>query len=50
MEEANLKIIELEENLYETKTIQLELLENLKMAEDNYEELIIAHEKQISDL
>ena len=34
LNEANSKIIQLEEELYESKTIQLELLENLKATEE----------------
>ena len=39
LSEANTKIIDLEEQLYESKTIQLELLENLKATEERLAEL-----------
>jgi hypothetical protein len=39
LSEANAKIIALEEELYESKTIQLELLENLKATEERLAEL-----------
>jgi hypothetical protein len=34
LNDSNNKIISLEEELYESKTIQLELLENLKLTEE----------------
>ena len=37
--DTNDKIIVLEEDLYEAKTVQLEILENLKQAEDKIEDL-----------
>ena len=48
--DANEKITQLEEELYESKTIQLELLENLKQAEEKLEAYITEHEGDVSDL
>jgi hypothetical protein len=48
--EANLKIVELEEDLFESKTIQLELLENLKHSELQFEETVVTHETKYSEL
>jgi hypothetical protein len=39
MSEMNERIIQLEEDLYESKTIQLDLLENLKQTEDQLQGL-----------
>ncbi len=39
-QEANDKIISLEEELYESKTIQNELLEQLKEVEDKFEDAV----------
>ena len=43
IEEYTQKIMTLEEDLFESKTIQLELLENLKLAENKYEEIAEDH-------
>ena len=50
LENSNGKIADLEEDLYESKTIQLELLENLKHAEDKYERMVIEHETKYAEL
>lgn len=50
LEDANSKIVDLEEDLFESKTIQLELLENLKVAEDKYELVVIEHERVYAEL
>lgn len=44
LKDANHRFVQLEEELYESKTIQLELLENLKQAEDNLEKYILDNE------
>ena len=48
--EANDKFVQLEEELFESKTIQLELLENLKKAEDELEKYIMENEGKFDDL
>ena len=50
LNEANEKIIQIEEELYESKTIQLELLENLKQAEEKLEQYMVENEGKIDDL
>ena len=44
LEDANIKITTLEEDIFESKTIQLELLENLKEVENKYDEILKLHE------
>jgi len=48
IEGYNQKIMVLEEDLFESKTIQLELLDNLKQAENKYEDIAELH-KDIDD-
>ena len=48
LEVANQKIIEVEEDLYQSKSIQLELLNNLKTAESRYEETVTTQETLVS--
>lgn len=43
LEEYHQKTMALEEDLFESKTIQLELLENLKLVENKYEEISEVH-------
>ena len=50
LNEASSKIIALEEELYESKTIQLELLENLKTTENEANTNITALEEQLAAL
>jgi hypothetical protein len=47
---ANQKIIEVEEDLYQSKSIQLELLNNLKTAESRYEETVTTQETLVSQV
>ena len=50
LNESSSKIIALEEELYESKTIQLELLENLKTTENEANTNITALEEQLAAL
>ena len=48
--ELNERIVIIEEELYESKQIQLELLENLKSTEQKLEETMENHEMEYADL
>ena len=49
-EEVNKKIITLEEELYESKQIQLELLENLNLTNEKFDNYVNENESMVEQL